>query len=424
MTISFTRFLPENSGTIQREPPIDSADDSINKGDSLLYLEDEADEANESSKLLQPFNEINKEQSFIVYSLGSMDFDESKLTAELSSKAIQKCIIELTTKGDNNAVRCYGSHGTKKLILKIENSCVKLYDIPTKKTLHVQPIGSIKVWGINGNNDFAYVASIELPPASRTCRTDQINGSCSNEPSPKTSPLKSKSSLKCHIFHCEESLNNKIVEEFGNEAQCIANLLKEEVIRYKLSQNESQQQDDLVNEYDMSPGSASSLDFAAFLDEPTRTVIANYLGKMLVDKPTGIDVIHQAIELVAGQHNEPVVSLVHISPSNIVIENTNTTENVLEAKLSRLSFLGISQNNLKQSAFIIQNADDKFEAHVFECRPNSASLCRFIQDACRIRFEKCMDAHKRRDQSGSVLVRNGNSVKGRIMSAFSKIMMK
>lgn len=389
-----------------------------------MYLEDEADEQNESSKLLQPFNEINKEQSFIVYSLGSMDFDESKLTAELSSKAIQKCIIELTTKGDNNAVRCYGSHGTKKLILKIENSCLKLYDIPTKKTLHVQPIGSIKVWGINGNNDFAYVATVEPPTGGQksTGQTEELNGGGSNEPSPKSSPMKSKSSLKCHIFHCEEKLNNKIVEEFGNEAQCIANMLKEEVIRYKLSQNENQQ--DEINEYDMSPGSGSSFDFTAFLDEPTRTVIANYQGKLLVDKPTGIDVINRAIELVVGQHNDPVVSLVHISPSSIVIENTNTTENVLECKLSRLSFLGISQNNTKLSAFIVQNAEDKFEAHVFECRPNSASLCRFIQEACRIRFEKCMDAHKRRDETGSALVRNGNSVKGRIISAFSKIMMK
>ena len=401
----------------------------IDKNDSIFYLEDEIDELNESSRLLQPFNEINKEQSFIVYSLGSMDFDEQKLTAELSSKAIQKCIIELTTKGDNNAVRCYGSYGTKKLILKIENSCIKLYDIPTKKTLHVQPISTIKVWGINGNNDFAYVASIESSSSTlnKSCKTDQLttDNSKSTEASPQTSPLKAKSNLKCHIFHCEEKLNNKLIDEYGNEAQCIANMLKEEVIKFKLNQNENQR-DDLVNEYDTSPTSSSSLfDFACF-DDLTRTVIANYLGKLVVDKPVGIEILNRAIELVANERNEPIVSLVHVSPTGIVIENTNTTENVLECKLSRLSFLGISQNNTKQSAFIVQNSDDKFEAHVFDCRPNSASLCRFIQEACKISLERCMNAHnkKRCEESTSVLIRNSQSMRGKINNLFSKIMMK
>jgi len=142
-------------------------------------------------------------------------------------------------------------------------------------------------------------------------------------------------------------------------------------------------------------------------------------------KPVGIDVINRAIEMVVNEHNDPIVSLVHITANNIIIENTNTTENVLECKVARLSFLGISQNNTKKSAFIIQNADDKFEAHVFECRPSSATLCKFIQEACKTRFERYMEAHKKRDES-SVLVRNGNSktAVGRIMNAFSKIMMK
>lgn len=324
--------------------------------------------------------------------------------------------------GDNNAVRCYGSHGTKKLILKIENSCLKLYDIPTKKTLHVQPVSTIKVWGVNNQNIFAYVASVE-PLNKQISKTDQLTReqSHSNETSPQVSPLKAKSNLKCHIFHCDD----KMVEEFdNNEAQCIANLLKDEVIKYKLSQSEH---DKAANGYDTSPASSSSLDFSTCLDETIRTVIANYLGKMIVDKPVGIEVINRAIELVVNERNDPIVSLVHISPSQIIIENTNTTENVLECKLSRLSFLGISQNNTKQSAFIIQNADDKFEAHVFECRPSSAALCKFIQEACRLRFEKYLDAHKKRDDS-SVLIRGGNSkaavIKGRIMNAFSKIMMK
>lgn len=417
------------TGTIQREFPIENSDDEqLSKNDSIFYLEDEEAEENESSKLLRSFNEINKEQSFIVYSLGSMDFDEQKLTAELSSKAIQKCIIELTTKGDNNAVRCYGSYGTKKLILKIENSCIKLYDIPTKKVLHIQQIHSIKVWGINGNNDFAYVAADSNANQKPLDKTDQISNdnNHSNDVSPQASPLKNKSKLRCHIFHCEEKLDNKMLEEFGNEAQCIANMLKEEVIKYKMSQSENQNQ--TIDDYDTSPESCS-LDFSCFVEDSTKTVIANYLGKMIVDKPVGIDVINRAIELVTLEKNEPIVCLVHISPSNLIIENTNTSENELECKLSRLSFLGISQNNTKQSAFIIQNLDDKFEAHVFECRPNSASLCRFIQEACKLRFERCMEAHKKRcDESNSVLIRNGSSkaaaLKGKIMNAFSKIMMK
>lgn len=87
----------------------------------MFYLEDELDEENESSKLLQSFDEINKERSFIVYSLGSMDFDEQKLT-ELSSKAIQKCIIELTTKGEQDFIQFLNNKKRLENGLTVSNS--------------------------------------------------------------------------------------------------------------------------------------------------------------------------------------------------------------------------------------------------------------------------------------------------------------
>lgn len=79
-----------------------------------------------------------------------------------------------------------------------------------------------------------------------------------------------------------------------------------------------------------------------------------------------------------------------------------------------LSFLGIGKN-VKNCAFIMHTAQDKFVAHVFHCEPSSGALCKTIEAACKVsvdilidkvtgrrynegellqlRYQKCLDAH-------------------------------
>lgn len=79
--------------------------------------------------------------------------------------------------------------------------------------------------------------------------------------------------------------------------------------------------------------------------------------------------------------------------------------------------MGIGQN-VKNCAFIMHTAEDKFVCHAFLCEPSSGALCKTIEAACKVktsvamvirlfplctysflfsrlqlRYQKCLDAH-------------------------------
>lgn len=45
--------------------------------------------------------------------------------------------------------------------------------------------------------------------------------------------------------------------------------------------------------------------------------------------------------------------------------------------------MGIGQN-VKNCAFIMHTADDKFVCHTFTCEPSSGALCKTIEAACKV----------------------------------------
>lgn len=191
------------SGTIQRDPPINEK--IINsKRDSILFFENLENNIFSNRSEESDAENQSKDDSFLtvlVHSLGWMEVEECQLTSANSSKLIQKCIIELSTRGDNNAVRCWGRQ-TQQLVLKVQHNYLKLYERTSNTLLNRLPIQTIRVWGVNDNNDFAFVAK----------DWDQ-----SNDSSPKT-PLLASSGLKCHVFHCEDD---------DNSAQRIATYLRQ-----------------------------------------------------------------------------------------------------------------------------------------------------------------------------------------------------
>lgn len=308
------------TGTIQRDKPTQT----VSNNSFVYYQEGEEGALNGASDKLK-----NLGNTFIVNSLGWTEFDEQNLTRNLSSQAVQKCIVEVTTRGDNNAVRCWGKE-TQKLLLRIENSSIKLFDITSNTLLKCQPISAVHVWGVNENDDFVYVAS------------DSDSSSKSSQ-------------LKCYVFHCEE-----------NAGQKIATFLRDEMIRLKLNNempnsnsNKQNRPQNLFIEPSISLQSISlsALEFPTPIEEPRKTISAKYMGRISVSKPMGIDVLNEAIEnilLNIAKHEKPTGTeatldenfdvFVHVSPSTIIVESASTSEYLVEC---RVRFVSIQLFDIK-----------------------------------------------------------------------------
>lgn len=104
-----------------------------------------------------------------VKALGSIQLNEESLTNENSSRAVNRCIIQLST---NECV----ADGGQELLLILNEGTLKLVDPHTNAIVNAQPIHTIRVWGVGRDDgrDFAYVARDK---ATR-CHT-------------------------CHVFRCE-----------------------------------------------------------------------------------------------------------------------------------------------------------------------------------------------------------------------------
>ena len=78
----------------------------------------------------------------------------------------------------------------------------------------------------------------------------------------------------------------------------------------------------------------------------------------------------------------------------------------IDCRVRFLSFLGIGKDSRK-CAFIVHTAQDTFVSYVFHCEPHSGPLCKSIEAACTLRYQKCLDARPQRLQSPSPLESSG-----------------
>ena len=72
-----------------------------------------------------------------------------------------------------------------------------------------------------------------------------------------------------------------------------------------------------------------------------------------------------------------------------------------------LSFLGISLDNVKRCGFIVQVDERQFVAHCFHVEPSAGALCKTIEAACKLRYQKCLDAHAKQQQQQQQHQQNG-----------------
>ncbi|XP_034251170.1 protein Fe65 homolog isoform X2 [Thrips palmi] len=319
---------------------------------------------------------------FAVRSLGWVEIAEADLTPERSSKAVNKCIVDLSL-GRNDLLDVVGRWGDgKDLFMDLDEGALKLIDPENLTLLNTQPIHTIRVWGVGRDHgrerDFAYVAR------DRTTRKHM-----------------------CHVFRCDIP------------ARTIANTLrdicKKIMIERSLQQNLAKPIDisghgmlgraglaarptNLPTEHrrfhHRSGMALVTQSFPTPMEEPRKVIRALYLGSIQVDRATGMDVLNDAIDLLSAAAPQDQWRPVHVAvaPSMISVLNPNDDSLITECRVRYLSFLGIGRN-VKQCAFVMHTAQDLFIAHAFHCEPSSGALCKTVEAACKLRYQKCLDAH-------------------------------
>lgn len=89
-----------------------------------------------------------------VRALGSIQLNEESLTNENSSRAVNRCIVQLSSTSEA------ASDGGQELLLSLNEGTLKLTEPKTGSVVNAQPIHTIRVWGVGRDDgrDFAYVA--------------------------------------------------------------------------------------------------------------------------------------------------------------------------------------------------------------------------------------------------------------------------
>lgn len=393
------------SGTIQREIPMSNVNDDdktninnfLNSADELitsyensicavtrsstssaLDIESEEKRIKESQSYKRrsypaKFEQELKEKPirFAVRSLGWVEISEEDLTPERSSKAVNKCIVDLSV-GKNDLLDVVGRWGDgKDLFMDLDEGALKLIDPENITVLNTQPIHTIRVWGVGRDNgrerDFAYVAR------DRSTRKHM-----------------------CHVFRCDMP------------ARTIANTLrdicKKIMIERSLQQNLGKTVEsgrtmairptNLPTEHRRPiKNGIVTHSFPTPMEEPKKILRAQYLGSTQVTQATGMDILNEAIDRLVASVSQDQWQFVNVAvaPSMITIQLPND-ELLAECRVRYLSFLGIGKI-VKYCAFIMHTSEDKFIAHAFYCEPSSGALCKTIEAACKLRYQKCLDAH-------------------------------
>ena len=284
-------------------------------------------------------------------SLGWTEFRDEDVCSEGSSRAVNEAISKLASKG--SVVDSLEAD----LALEIDPAALRVLHLDSGVLLRDQPIHLIRVWGVAGEH-FAYVA-------------------------------KDKKTRKfhCHAFNCHDAAGAKTAAAF------LRDLCKRALIERNLRANNTYSKrinaKRAVNERkeEKIPQSSNG--------EAGKSVRARLIGSIEVSRPTGIAVLREAVEelkfLNPDESRWKRVTL-KISPSVIKIEEEDEERRRQEVRLRYLSFLGIG-DDVRDCCFIVAVDKKEFVLHAFRCGDveNAAALCKTIEAACKLRFQKCVD---------------------------------
>ncbi|XP_072262386.1 amyloid beta precursor protein binding family B member 2 isoform X4 [Pyxicephalus adspersus] len=346
---------PENedlhAATVNPDPSLKEFEGATLRYASLkLRNVPHSDEEDSSS-----INSDPEAKCFAVRSLGWVEMAEEDLAPGKSSVAVNNCIRQLSY-GKNDIRDTVGIWGEgKDMYLILENDMLNLVDPMDRTLLHSQPIVSIRVWGVGRDNgrDFAYVARD-----------------------------KDTRILKCHVFRCD------------TPAKAIATSLHE--ICSKIMAERKNAKATACSSSQERPHASLDVPLQEFPTPKTELVQkfhVMYIGMLPCTKPTGMDVVNEAIDgLIDHSDKEDWVPVImNVADATLTVSKEKDEEVLLECRVRFLSFMGVGKD-IHTFAFIMDTGNQHFETHVFWCEPNAGSVSEAVQAACMLRYQKCLVA--------------------------------
>jgi len=448
-------FLHHPTGATQQSRPMGQIeesiavyhdDDEINQL-STLRTSSEDDDYLESGAALTLADEStanhNDVMNFIVYPIGCCEFDETELVSASNTRAIQKCILRLSNNPSSEQTSCWGLDQSQPIIMRLVENYIQFLDLKTQAIYKSQPINSIKTWAVDDDNNFAFVVEE---------RTNQIGVGANNESDFYDSvdyALLRGPTFVCYVFSSTED------DDMGCR---VAAKLNEEINKYKeqLSnriEKSKKMVEPRVTETQKLTGDQTDLDNDEDFDDlEDSTIDVNYIGKVQVPRPIGIEVLNVAIDkclaeaskrqtnlLLAqastsdqlealttddGRSTSPLTKVkLHVSPSSVIVENTATGEIIVECRIRYLTFMGISRRDIRWCGFIMQNVKTKtFEAHCFECYPTAGSVCEAIQTSCSRMYHKMVKSQLQQEEDTvASLIPKSSKIRDTLAKTFSRI---
>uniref|UniRef100_A0A673LRR8 Amyloid beta (A4) precursor protein-binding, family B, member 1 (Fe65) n=1 Tax=Sinocyclocheilus rhinocerous TaxID=307959 RepID=A0A673LRR8_9TELE len=315
-------------------------------------------------------------QCFAVRSLGWVEISEEEMAPGRSSVAVNNCIRQLSYQKHNldDTAGIWGEG--KEMLLVLENETLNLIEPRGRTLLHSQPIISIRVWGVGRDDgrDFAYVARDKLTHM-----------------------------LKCHVFRSDTPAKN------------IATSLHDICSKIMAQRKSSSRQ----NTDPSRLGDLPFQEFPAPKNELVQRFQVQYLGRVPVTKPAGMDVINVALATALNSKDNWTPVTVNVASATLSILTSETEEVLSECRVRFLSFMGVGKD-VHTFAFIMAERPGDFICHMFWCDPNAASLSEAVQAACMLRYQKCLDARPPSGGSSCLPGPPADSVARRVGSSVKK----
>ncbi|XP_069833664.1 amyloid beta precursor protein binding family B member 2 isoform X2 [Dendropsophus ebraccatus] len=340
-----------HAATVNPDPSLKEFEGATLRYASLKLRNGPQSDEDDSSSI----NSDPEAKCFAVRSLGWVEMAEEDLAPGKSSVAVNNCIRQLSySKNDiRDTVGIWGEG--KDMYLVLENDMLNLVDPMDRTLLHSQPIVSIRVWGVGRDNgrDFAYVARD-----------------------------KDTRILKCHVFRCD------------TPAKAIATSLHE--ICSKIMAERKNAKATACSSSQERPHASLDVPLQEFPTPKTELVQkfhVLYMGMQSVSKPTGMDVVNEAIDTLMTPTSKedwtPVI--MNVADATVTVIKEKDEEVLVECRVRFLSFMGVGKD-IHTFAFIMDTGNQHFETHIFWCEPNAGSVSEAVQAACMLRYQKCLVA--------------------------------
>ncbi|XP_072039582.1 LOW QUALITY PROTEIN: uncharacterized protein [Amphiura filiformis] len=342
---------------------------------------------------------------FHVRSLGWVEMEDSDLSPGKSSLAVNNCIRQLSyRKNDIRDTAGIWGEG-KDMYMVLEDEYLKLTDPNDGTVLNSQHVCSIRVWGVGRDNgrDFAYVARDKVTKR-----------------------------YKCHVFRCDipaKAIANALHEICAvmserQKGHTISMVTQGQMIQQQ-QQQQLMQMRSISLDSNKAPTPTAAIDFPTPKAEPITVFRAHYVGNAYVPKHGGMETLNMAINKAFETIPEEnwIPARIEVAVSTVTVTNIKTKEVIAENRIRFLSFLGIGPD-IRQFGYIMCIGKNKFQSHVFCCEHSAGGLAKAIEAACKLRYQKCLDAKPKGHSYRSDHHANGKGWGGALKSGVSNLFSK